>query len=114
MRANATGADGTDIGAVEVQPCPTPPTMICPSSIVVNNDPGQCSELVNYEVDQAKRLAGNPHFDPTKPIELDQPGGVLEIRFIGLRITTAMQSFERAFLSALPWRSERSQGGDAG
>ena len=42
---NAATSDGTDIGAVEVQPdC----ILTCPSDVTVGNDPGQCGAVVNY------------------------------------------------------------------
>lgn len=42
---NAATSDGTDIGAVEVQPeC----TLTCPSNITVPNDPGVCGATVTY------------------------------------------------------------------
>ncbi len=43
--ANATGGDGTDIGAYEAQiPC----VLDCPDDISVSNDPGECGAIVNY------------------------------------------------------------------
>jgi predicted outer membrane repeat protein len=44
--ANATGGDGSDIGAFEVQ-C-TVPVVTCPGNIISNNTTGQCNAAVNY------------------------------------------------------------------
>jgi hypothetical protein len=46
----ANAGDGTDIGAFEVQVAITPPSLSCPNNMVVTNDPGQCSAVVNYTV----------------------------------------------------------------
>jgi hypothetical protein len=46
--ADASGGDGTDIGAVELQQaCPV---ITCPSDITVNTDQGQCSASVTFNV----------------------------------------------------------------
>src|SRR5712692_5909035 len=82
---NATGGDGSDIGAFEEQmPTGVACTLTCPANITQSNDPNQCGAVVNYPAPTTSGTCGTVTCSPlsgsffpkgTTTVTCSEPGG---------------------------------------